>query len=310
MLVGLYICYINRGMKRLFPITLIVLITLNGILSAQEETGPNLGMSQQTVTDSTNIHYTGKYCSECHEKEPEKGRGRFLKFNGDFTQLCKCHGYTTESYIHPIDIAPSEEKKARMPINYPLRNGKMTCVTCHDIYLQCQDNQKLKQVNKRFLRDAPYRKRTDLCIKCHDEKKYKMLNPHNQLNANGEIIVEKCLFCHEEKPDEKHSTFKEVKLIGDLIMLCQRCHGERRDHPARADHIRKPSAETIEIMKAGEREFNISLPLDQEGKIFCATCHNPHEKGVIPAELAGAKGGSEKLKHRLPGQMCRACHQK
>ncbi|MBI4709712.1 MAG: hypothetical protein HY759_01170 [Nitrospirae bacterium] len=186
----------------------------------------------------------------------------------------------------------------------------MTCVTCHDIYLQCQDNQRLKLINKKFLRDAPYRKRTELCIKCHDEKKYKMLNPHNQLNANGEIIVEKCLFCHEEKPDEKHATFKEVKLIGDLVMLCQRCHGERRDHPARADHIRKPSAETREIMKAGERQFNISLPLDQEGKIFCATCHNPHEKGVIPAELAGAKGGSEKFKHRLPGQMCRACHQK
>lgn len=290
-------------------ITITVLISVSVMLSAQEKTEDKSMLPQETVTDTTNIHYTGKYCSECHEKKPQKGGNKFLKFGGDFTQLCRCHGYTPDTYIHPVDIVPSEEKKAKIPSTLPLTEGKVTCVTCHDIYLQCQESKILKQINKRFLRGAPFRKRTDICFECHDEKKYKMLDPHNQLNANGEIIVEKCLYCHLEKPDPEHATFKDVKLVGDLIIICQRCHPPR-NHPANADHLRKPSEDTLAIIKQGGGKFNISLPLDSNGKITCVTCHNPHEKGVIPADLPGAKGAGEKFRHRLPGQICQLCHQK
>jgi len=136
-----------------------------------------------------------------------------------------------------------------------------------------------------------------------------MLDPHNQLTENGEIVVEKCLYCHVEKPDEKHAGFQDVKLVGNLEILCQRCHGER-SHPAGANHLRKPSAQTLAVMKKGEKQYNIVLPLDYDGKVTCATCHNPHEKGVIPAERVGAKGAGEKFRHRLPGKICMACHQK
>ncbi|MCK5287003.1 MAG: hypothetical protein KAJ59_04250, partial [Thermodesulfovibrionia bacterium] len=213
------------------------------------------------------------------------------------------------SYIHPVDVVPSEEKKSKIPENLPLKDGKIYCGTCHDIYMQCQDNPEMKQWNKRFLRGAPYSHRTDLCFYCHDEKKYKMLDPHDQLNANGDIIVEKCLYCHIEKPDEVHATFKDVKLVGNLEILCQRCHGER-SHPAGKNHLRKPSEMTLAVMKQEAEKFNIVLPLDYDGKITCSTCHNPHERGIIPAERAGAKGASERFRHRLPGSICLACHQK
>ncbi len=273
---------------------------------AQEITGNKTGV---VVTDDTDIHYTGKFCSECHEKTPEEGGNKFLKFGGDFGQLCKCHNYTPGEYIHPENIVPSEEIKAKMPDTMPLTDGKISCVTCHDIYLQCQKSKRLKWLNRRFLRGAPYGKRTGICFRCHDEKKYKMLDPHTQLNANGDIIVEKCLYCHVEKPDERQAPYKDVKLIGNLEMLCQRCHAERK-HPASANHLRKPSAGTLAIMKEGEKKFSIILPLDSDEKVTCATCHNPHEKGVIPDKMAGAKGASEKFRHRLPGKMCMACHKK
>lgn len=273
-----------------------------------------------SLTRTTNIHYTGRYCSECHDQAPDTGGEPFLKFEADYTSLCRCHGYTSENYIHPVDIVPSEEKEDKIPDNLPLEDGKVTCSTCHDIYLQCEGDRLMKRRNKFFLRGAPYARRTDLCFRCHDEAKYKMLDPHNQLDANGEIIEEKCLYCHIEKPDEKRSTFKrtegvhgsEVKLIGNLEILCYRCHYKQSTlHPINANHLREPSPGTLERMKQSEMEMGIILPLNYEGKITCATCHNPHERGVIPTERAASEGASEKFRLRLhgePGEICLACH--
>jgi len=298
-------------MKRLIPttITIIIILLISNVMFARVGGENRVMPITEVITEATDLHYTGKYCTECHEKTPKKGGDKFLKFGGDFTQLCRCHGYTPGNYIHPVDIEPSEEKKAKIPDDLPLQNGKVACITCHDIYMQCQDTPRLKQLNKRFLRGAPYAHRTDICFRCHDEKKYKMLDPHNQLNANGDIVIEKCLYCHVETPDVKRATFKEVKLVGNLEALCQRCHGER-DHPAGKNHLRKPSDDTLAIMKQGEKQFGIVLPLDHNGRVSCPTCHNPHEKGVIPPEREGAKGAGEKFRHRLPGKICLACHKK
>ena len=296
-------------MKRLIILILFIFSLIAGMLLAQESETVDSMAQTKRIPSTTDLHYTGKFCEECHEKIPEKGKNKFLKFDGNFTQLCWCHGYEPGSYIHPVDVVPSEEKKGKIPEDLPLRDGQIYCGTCHDVYMQCQDDPQTKQWNKRFLRGAPYAHRTDLCFYCHDEKKYKMLDPHNQLNPNGDIIVQKCLYCHVEKPDEKHATYQDVKLVGNLQMLCQRCHGER-SHPAGKDHLRKPSEITLTVMKEGEERFNVVFPLDYDGKVTCATCHNPHERGVIPFERAGAKGAGERFRHRLPGSICMACHQK
>ena len=265
------------------------------------------------VTETTNVHYTGMYCMECHEKTPVKDKNKSLKFGGDFTQLCKCHGYDPGTYIHPVDIFPSEETLPMIPADLPLLEGKVSCITCHDIYLQCQKSPKHKILNKRFLRGAPYVSRTDLCFRCHDERKYTMLDPHNQLTKEGNIIVEKCLYCHKEKPDELHATFAEVKLIGNLEVLCYRCHFKQsKFHPINANHLRKPSKKTRAIMMSSEKKFNIILPLNYKGNITCPTCHNPHERGVLPAGQANSKGASEKYRLRMAAeklQICVACHE-
>ena len=265
------------------------------------------------VTEKTNIHYTGEYCMECHDKTPVSDIDKSLKFGGDFTQLCKCHGYTPGTYIHPVDIFPSEEKKKMIPDDLPLLEGKVSCVTCHDIYLQCQANPRFKVLNRRFLRGAPYVRRTDLCFRCHDERQYTMLDPHNQLTQDGKIIIEKCLYCHEKKPDELHEHFNDIKLIGGFEVLCYRCHFKQSKlHPINANHLVKPSDKTRAIMKVSEKKFNIILPLNYKGNITCPTCHNPHEKGILPAGQANSKGASEKYRLRMAAeklQICIACHE-
>jgi hypothetical protein len=289
-------------------IIIILLLIYPAVLPLAQDTPPKPDLLPET----TNLHYTGQYCTECHEKVPQVGEDPMLKNNGDFAQLCRCHGYTPGTYIHPVYIVPSEEKKAIIPQDFPLVDDMVTCVTCHDMYLQCQDNPRYKALNRRFLRGAPYVSRTSLCFKCHDEKKYTMLDPHNQLTENGEIVVAKCLYCHEEKPDEKSATFKEVELIGNLEVLCFRCHYKQSQlHPINANHLLKPNDKIIANMKDAETRYGIILPLNYEGKITCPTCHNPHERGVIPKDRASAKGASEKYRLRMSHidlQICVACH--
>ncbi len=264
------------------------------------------------IKDSTNLHFTGKYCTECHEKAPEKGGDKLLKFNGDYSQLCKCHGYTPGTYIHPVEIVPSEEKKPHLPEDLPLVNGKLVCSTCHDMYLQCQDDKQTEALNRRFLRGAPYMKRTALCFRCHDEKKYAMLDPHNQISESGGINKDKCLYCHSEMPDADVQSYSDVKLIGKLEVLCFRCHYKQsKFHPINANHLRIPSEAIVANMEESEKKLGVILPLDREGKVTCPTCHNPHEKGVLPSDKASAQGASEKSRLRLAAknlQICVACH--
>jgi hypothetical protein len=261
---------ITGKMKKFF-IPFILLILAQPILTSAQETTENTS----TLPEDTDLHYSGKYCSECHEKTPEKGGEDYLKFNSDFSQLCRCHGYTPGTYIHPVDIFPSEEKKKDIPDNFPLKDGKVSCTTCHDIYLQCQKNPRFKVMNRRFLRGAPYVSRTTLCFRCHDEKKYTMLDPHNQLTESGAIVVDKCLYCHVEKPDERIATFEQVKLIGNLEVLCFRCHFKQSQmHPINANHLVTPPPAIVNYMKETEKKFGIILPLNYDGK----RCH-PKRQG-------------------------------
>jgi hypothetical protein len=261
------------------------------------------------VTDKTNVHYTGKYCLVCHEQTPQKG-SKFLKYEEDYKQLCRCHYKTAKRDVHPSDIAVPKRLKKRIPNDFPLRNGKIACITCHDVFAQCRDGKPKSaiKIGQNFLRGGPYRRQTTFCFKCHDKTKYERFNPHKQLDKNGKIITRKCLYCHKKVPDVKTEGFKDVELIGDLGILCIRCHNKTDKTTLHAQHLRKPSKKVLARIKQTEIELGIVLPLNYDGTITCATCHNPHEKGVIPSERAGAKGAGMKHRQRLPGNICTKCH--
>jgi hypothetical protein len=257
--------------------------------------------------ENTNIHFTGRYCGECHKRTPIKGGDPFLKYNGDYQQLCnRCHHGMSPGYCHPLDIIADGDGASAVPADFPLRDGNMTCNTCHDVYRQC--------VKRRFdrytLRGAPYPRKTDFCYRCHNKKKYQALNAHrHQIRANGALDTKMCLYCHRTKPDEKTATYKDVTFIGDTRDLCRRCHPVEGNHPGNFDHMASPpSAKSLKHMAVMKKRFDIILPLAKDGKMTCITCHNPHAKGVIAAVKPAAKGADSKHRERLPGKLCIECH--
>lgn len=259
-----------------------------------------------SLTPTTNIHYTGKYCNECHEKTPVKGGKIYLRFNGNYRMLCRCHNGTLSPFHHASGLIPSPGKRKRMPTDFPLKDGKLTCDTCHNIYAMCH----LKRpFDRNSLRGGPYEERMKFCFNCHDIKKYEKLNPHHQLNDKGKVITQICLFCHKKKPNVYHDTFKTVKFIGNIGTICSRCHVMEKKHPGNAVHVGVvPPPRILKNMDAMEKKYNVILPLNHKGEMTCVTCHNPHEKGVIPADRPGARGAGSKYRLRLTKFFCKDCH--
>lgn len=264
------------------------------------------------LSPNTNIHFNDRYCLECHRSLPKKDSGEAqLKYDGDFRRLCRCH-YKQDRPIHahPVDTAVPKRDDLKLPVTFPLKNEKISCLTCHDVFVQCRDSEedRILLQGQMLLRGLPYDHRLEFCFRCHDRSRYTQYNPHDQVNPQGKIIESRCLYCHSVVPDTRRATFEEVQLIGNFDELCTGCHYQTAKQPLHVRHLRRPSEPILARMKLMQAEYNIILPLDRNGRVTCVTCHNPHEKGLIPDQRAGARGAGAAHRHRLQDNMCIKCH--
>jgi hypothetical protein len=306
-------------MKRKRAIVLIIFFAMSSTTYAGKNTNRQLSFSSPEVTSATNIHFNEKYCTECHSKIPAKKEELFLRFS-DFIQTCRCHGYTPENYTHPMGLKLSPENKRKIPHNFPLSDGKITCNTCHSTAMQCNTEQNRNRRNKKFLRSSPLQPRSAICSQCHNRSQYQKLSPHNQLDSSGNIIKAKCLYCHKIKPNEKQATLNKqrsgaagtVEFVAEFNTLCFRCHyNQTKQHIINANHLKPPSAKIRSNIRNSEIRLGVIFPLDNKGAVACPTCHNPHERGVIPFDSPGAKGAGEESRLRVTKQghkICAACH--
>jgi len=151
-----------------------------------------------------------------------------------------------------------------------------------------------------------------------------IIDPHNQINDEGEILWSRCLICHNNIPDiKKEKSIKDVKLrFGkDYNRVCYSCHKVKR-HPGAegigpamsniiaTKHLVAPSKQIYLNMRLEKKELPVLLPLEPEtGKIFCGTCHNPHERGVLYGK-ANWGAGQETLLRSEGLDVCQLCHRK
>lgn len=274
-----------------------------------------------------NPHWKANACIACHTKN--RGANQSNLRSGGINKMCNdCHAKLSEhDYIHVSDIKVPKEMQKRMPADFrkSLNRGgkKMTCITCHDLPMTCKKSRaKERSHNPLFFRGGPYSSRTKLCYHCHDASKYQRVNAHDQISDKGVLQKDKCLICHTTDKDlQKAKNIDEVKfnLKNDLSRLCWGCH-KWKPHPGGSftffsgtggtpDHLVKPSARVMKRLEKKQKENDIIFPLEPgTGKVFCGTCHNPHEKGVIKLRQA-AKGADEDKRLRMQN-ICGNCHDK
>jgi len=260
------------------------------------------------ASEVVNPHWTGKHCIECHTTE----KGGVPKFEGDNIKLCnRCHqSEFARTDIHPVAVELTDAMKKKIPSGWPLQEGKVTCLTCHDVIIQMIENAPLKIMNPLFLRGVPYESINDFCFSCHQRENYQKTNPHTQLDEAGNIIEGRCLLCHQSPPDPwQAQSIADVTFKSKRAVLCVSCHGDKQNvHPARADHLVTMTDAMKETFHTQLTSRGVYLPLYNDG-IFCGTCHNPHQKGVIQRKEAVA-GAGERYFLRLNGgkELCLVCH--
>lgn len=304
----------------------------NRLFEHSDEIPHLLAQRKITAEQIPDPHWREDSCRACHRGSPgdndPKLRGK------DINGLCNnCHDLVSvHNYIHAVGMAPSDEKRNRMPepFSQAIRRGGgvVTCIACHDLPMQCKkDRFEEKVLNPLFFRGGPYKERTDLCFNCHNPTHYERLNPHDQISDEGELNTQRCLVCHSITPNRR-----EAKSIGDvsfnvsddLTKLCTGCH-PWQPHPGGAwaqyakssngegpNHLVKPPEAILKRLKETELKLDIVMPLDPtSGRVFCATCHNPHERGVqhYPRADRGADG-VKRLRRGGGMAICDSCHNK
>ena len=278
------------------------------------------------VEDIPNPHWNENGCEACHKGRPDKKSSR-LRINGINKTCNNCHDLLGEhDYIHPLNVSVPRKMREHMPAEFRKTlfhknksEQSLSCSSCHDILIQCTRKQfSEEKINSTFIRGGPYRSRTELCYQCHNRKAYQRLNAHEQISESGEVLVDKCLICHIEVPEELDDgsvVNAELQVKSDYEKLCLNCH-RWVPHPG-GDfpfldkggpmHLVKPSAGILQQMVKMEKLNGLILPRDDSnGKVYCATCHNPHARGVIKNPRAARGAGEPKRLRSNP--ICENCH--
>jgi DmsE family decaheme c-type cytochrome len=133
-------------------------------------------------------------CTTCHSVHSPKSDKAQLKA-ASITETC--------ATCHKTEVA-KEQRSGHMPV----REGKMTCVSCHNPH---------GTTNVRMLRVGNWINET--CVSCHTEKRGPFLWDHAP-------VREACNTCHDP-----HGSNNDRMLVAKLPMLCQRCHIGTR-HPS------------------------------------------------------------------------------
>lgn len=135
-------------------------------------------------------------CSSCHSVHSPKSPERQLVQPTE-TQLC--------ATCHRLQVSKTERAVAHMPV----REGKMSCSSCHNPHGSISNVKNLKTGSSV----------AELCTSCHTEMRGPVLFEHAPVREN-------CATCHDP-----HGSSNDRMLVVRMPMLCQRCHIASK-HPA------------------------------------------------------------------------------
>lgn len=288
-----------------------------------------------------NPHWRAAGCSHCHE--PSQGDIVTVP-RPNIDAIClDCHdGVKAAAEVHPSGRIFSEHSYAKPP-DWPLVDGKLSCLTCHDPNLACRSLSRLPN-NPNFLRAPWVGNEKDFCQNCHKSTQYTRLIPHIMvagseaiidLSEETEIDQEMCLFCHARLPDRDLR-----RRTGDFLLrssektLCQICH-PKHVNLANPSHMgleipaamqayiyarellgptAKINSKFLARLKASGARPTRRVP-DIKGKMTCSTCHNQHQEDVFPSDSDLAQSairlvGPQKVKSPSTDRekMCVICH--
>jgi predicted CXXCH cytochrome family protein len=238
-----------------FIATLMILATLAGLMSGQNEETPHSG---------------GGQCSTCHLNDPEqaKRQGIDLLMLEDIDTICmRCHE-VKPTLSHPSNVMASQKPPETFPLDWA---GRITCVTCHYTHRGIRPD-----VTGYIIRGEQVGR--SLCQRCHgsgfdqashaaslDKSHLASAEPQAGARALLDEISLQCLGCH----DGTVARTKSAGLAGSKGAWQHSQIG--LSHPIGVEY--PPSRNPKQYHPQGLLDSRIQL---FEGKLGCATCHGPY----------------------------------
>lgn len=239
----------------------------------------------------TSYHDFGGRCLECHLREPAPGEVP-RAFSKDVTNMCVgCHAAELE-LSHPVDVRPSMQVPANLPVDW---KGDITCVTCHPVH---KDGH------------GPFRLRTrasgeGFCILCHSDIESEI---HKISIGSAHVTGSASM---------KYTPAGLGDMLDELSLRCMACHDALTGEDALVEtggalfHNRTVTGLShpvgVSYIEARRKYKGAYKPVDKlppaiklfGGSVGCGSCHNPYSK--LHNELVMSNEGSA---------MCLACHNK
>lgn len=229
-----------------------------------------IGVGLHSTSDNvslSNIHYSKDGCKYCHLDN--------LSINYDEDVCLKCHNSRILSiHTHASNFKYMENDQVRIDDKFPLKGGKVVCITCHIFNKNICENYETRPF--KMLRN--FTERLSYCFHCHKIENFKKFNPHYQIDSEGNINYTTCSICHITTPKANYDYTMALKTLkGDPDKICNGCHQIQNIHPTGTDHVNKyVSGLSKYFIEENYRKKNINLYLGENGKIICVTCHYPH----------------------------------
>jgi predicted CXXCH cytochrome family protein len=251
-------------------------------------------------------------CVTCHRTNDPSADSPSQAFAGGIepSSAClDCHHY--EVNHHPVNIAPKEGSAGASQNVFPLFEGQIRCLTCHQAHNDPGHNN-LNSAPK-LLRGGPYPDQRTICFQCHGQDDYTKIDPHKMISTDGKVREVNgrpvCLLCHTAQPDPAGDP-ELVEFRADVAFLCWRCHTPMAGSFLRGHFHVKPKKPTRVVLLSSEIKLGIELPLARDGMLTCSTCHNPHQAGVITRAAVQAGADAPKRLRIAASSICAACHAK
>jgi len=92
--------------------------------------------------------------------------------------------------------------------------------------------------------------------------------PHHMVGPDGQADMAACAVCHNE----------DLSLARSKIETCTACHATTV-HSGASEHLRANAASVARLLPPAKTD-QPSLPLTEDGRIYCGTCHVFHDPAI------------------------------
>ncbi len=281
------------------------------------------------IAPAENPHWSADACSACHVMDA--GRTTPIPATEVDATCLSCHdGKRASAEPHPIGRTAGTPF-VQTPPDWPTVDGRIGCLTCHDIRRHCDSSARRPSENPAMLRSTgPAGARRDpaaatdwqeegpagleadepggaldFCLQCHKWEDRWRFNPHEQVDADGRINDAACAFCHARTPafPVDRRWFKPNLRAGGSD-LCLACHPKHWDYFPEG-HVDLPVPEHILRRMLAMQRLDVQPPA-ADGRV------GANDAATGAADAAGPAPSTPEPPRNLPlsdGRVrCFTCH--